>query len=278
MCCTHAQSAYPFGGTPPSWLRPHLSDGPLGLAPVLQRERRVGDDAVELGQVVAGVEGGVAQGVLADDLEVLDAVEQQVHPGDGGGGEHLLLAVELAPQGLGAAAGRLDVLDDLDEHAAGAAGRVVDGLALLRVEDVDQEADHRARGVVLAGLLVRLVGEPLDEVLVRVAEHVRRTVRVGQRLGREVLDQVGQLAVGQLVLVGPVGVAEDAVERLRVGLLDLAERGLQGACRYSRCARARRPRGCRLGWRSGGSRRRRRTRGRRRTPPAPARTPPGRRR
>ena len=179
--------------------------------------------------MVAGVEGGAAQGVLADDLEVLDAVEQQVHAGDGGGGEHLLLAVELAPQGLGAAAGGLHVFDDLDEHAARAAGRVVDALALDGVEDVDEQTDDRAGGVVLAGLLVRLVGEALDEVLVRVAEHVRGHVRVGECLAREVLDQVGELAVGQLVLVGPVGVAEDAVERLRVGLLDLAERRLQGA-------------------------------------------------
>ena len=103
---------------------------PLCLAPVLQRERRIGDHAVELSQVVAGVERWVAQRVLADDLEVLDPVQQQVHPGDGRGGEHLLLAVELAPQGLGASAGGLNVLDDLDQHAAGAAGRVVDALAL----------------------------------------------------------------------------------------------------------------------------------------------------
>ena len=41
------------------------------------------------------------------------------------------------------------------------------------------------------------------------------------------LDEIGELAVGQLVLVGPAGAAEDAVEGLWVGLFDLAERGLQ---------------------------------------------------
>ena len=80
--------------------------------------------------MVAGEERRVAEGVAADDLEVLDAVQQQVHPGDAGGGKDLLLAEELAPQRSGAAAGGLHVLDDLDQHAAGAAGRVVDGLAL----------------------------------------------------------------------------------------------------------------------------------------------------
>ena len=43
----------------------------------------------------------------------------------------------------------------------------------------------------------------------------------------EVLDQVAQQRVGEPVLVGPLGVAEDAVERLRVGLLDAAHGRLQ---------------------------------------------------
>ncbi len=167
-----------------------LVRGPHLVTPVLQGERRVGDHAVEPRQARAGEERWLAEGVTADDLEVLDPVQQQVHPGDAGRGEDLLLAVELAPERLRAAAGALHVLDDLDQHAAGAARGVVDGLALLRVEDVDQQADDRARGVVLAGLLVRLVGEPLDQVLVRVAEDVRRDRRVGQRPSGEVLDQV----------------------------------------------------------------------------------------
>ena len=122
------------------------------------------------------------------------------------------------------AAGPLHVLDDLDQHAAGPARWVVDGLTLARVEDVDQQANDRAGGVVLAGLLVRLVGETLDQVLVGIAEDVGRDRCVGQGPGREVLDEVGQPAVRQLVLVRPAGVAEDPVQGLRVGLLDLAER------------------------------------------------------
>jgi hypothetical protein len=43
-------------------------------AGVLERERRVGNDAIELSQVVTGIEGRVAQGVLTHDLEVLDTV------------------------------------------------------------------------------------------------------------------------------------------------------------------------------------------------------------
>jgi hypothetical protein len=51
--------------------------------------------------------------------------------------------------------------DGGEQHAARAARRVVDGLALLRIEDVDHQAHDAARGVELARLLVRGVGELL---------------------------------------------------------------------------------------------------------------------
>ena len=41
------------------------------------------------------------------------------------------------------------------------------------------------------------------------------------------LDQVAQQRVGEAIFVGPLGVAEDAVERFRVRLLDAAQGGLQ---------------------------------------------------
>ena len=44
---------------------------------------------------------------------------------------------------------------------------------------------------------------------------------------REVLDEVAQQRVGEAVLVRPLGVAEDAVERFRVRLLDAAQGRLQ---------------------------------------------------
>src|SRR5439155_10393326 len=129
-------------GVPLGWDAPELVatppvGGPRLLAPVLQRERRIGEDAVEPSHAGAVEERWRAQGVIADDAEVLDPVQEQVHPGDAGGGEHLLLAVQLAPEGLGPAAVGLHMLDDLDEHAAGAAGGIVDRLAFLRVEGVD---------------------------------------------------------------------------------------------------------------------------------------------
>ena len=100
-------------------------------------------------------------------------MEHEVHAGDGRGGEVLLLAVELAEERARVAAGALHVLDRAEQHAAGAAGRVVDGLALLRVEDVDHHPDDAARGVELAGLLaLGDVGELADQVLVGVAEDV----------------------------------------------------------------------------------------------------------
>ena len=100
MCCTQAKSPLRVGGQAGKGAAPRvvLPDLP---APLLQREGRVGDDAVE-GRETAGRRVGedrVAQGVAALDDEVLDAVEQQVHARHRGGGQVLLLAIELAEEG-----------------------------------------------------------------------------------------------------------------------------------------------------------------------------------
>ena len=201
--------------------------GPDLVAPLLQRERRIGDDAVERRQVVAREERRVAQRVAANDLEVRGAVQEQVHPGDGGGGEVLLLTEELAPERAVVAVLLPHVVDGFEQHAARAARRVVDGLAFVRVEDVDHQPDDGARRVELARLLVGGVGELLDQVLVGLAEDVGLRRLVAQRDAREVLDQVAQQRIGQALLVRPLGVAEDAVERFRVRLLDAAHGLLQ---------------------------------------------------
>jgi hypothetical protein len=73
---------------------------PLLFAPLLQREGWIGEYAIEGGEPVAGKERGVAQGVAAQDLEILDPMQKQIHPGDGRGGEILLLPVQLSPQPL----------------------------------------------------------------------------------------------------------------------------------------------------------------------------------
>ncbi len=64
-------------------------------------------------------------------------------------------AEELAPERAVVAVVLADMVDGLQQHAAGAAGGIVDGLAFPGVEDVDHQPHDRARGVELARLLVR---------------------------------------------------------------------------------------------------------------------------
>ncbi len=94
----------------------------------------------------------------------------------------------------------------------------------LRLEHLRHQVDERAVGVELLRRVAAVVGELLDEVLVAVAELVLGHGREAQRVLREVLDQVLERLVGQLRLVGPRRVAEDAGEALGVGRLDRAER------------------------------------------------------
>ena len=53
----------------------------------------------------------------------------------------------------------LHVLHGGQQHAAGTAGRVVDGLGFFGIEHVDHQPHDAARGVELAGLLVGGVGK-----------------------------------------------------------------------------------------------------------------------
>lgn len=122
-------------------------------------------------------------------------MQVEVHAGDGGGGEVLFLPVKLPPQRADITPRLLHVVDGLQQHAAGATCRVVDGLAFAGIEDVYHQPHDGARGVELTRLLVRGIGELLDEVFVGLAEHVRLGVRVAEGDPGEVLDQIPQQRV-----------------------------------------------------------------------------------
>jgi hypothetical protein len=130
-----------------------------------------------------------------------DAVQEEVHAGDARGDEVALLPVELERAVLAAAALHLD--QRRDEHAAGAAGGVVDRFAGLGREQLRHQVDDGAVGVELGGGVAGVVGELLDQEFVGVAEFVLGHVGDRQRLGREVLDQVLERRVGQALAVGP---------------------------------------------------------------------------
>jgi hypothetical protein len=101
-------------------------------------------------------------------------VHGQVHEGNVDGVRVLLLAVEDDLLG-GVAAGVLDEVAGLDEHAPGAAGRIED-LAVIRLDDVDDHLHQRRRReelAVVVGVLDRELGQ---EVFVNAAEYVARGV------------------------------------------------------------------------------------------------------
>jgi hypothetical protein len=124
---------------------------------------------------------------------------------DGPGGAHLLLAVQRHV--AGPAAVLAQVVAHLDQHAAGAAGGVVDAHAFLRVAHLHAHAHHFGRGVELAGLLAGLIGKVLQQVLVGRAQEVGEfEVLVLQRNLVEVLDEVDQRVVVER------GLADLAVE------------------------------------------------------------------
>jgi hypothetical protein len=150
------------------------------VSPLFQGEGRIGDHAVKGGEAVARIKGGQAQGVAAFDMEIFRAMEKEVHPGNGGCGQVLFLAIELAQHEILVAAMLFDIVQRLEEHAAGPAGRIIDGFPGLGRKDADHQRDHGARGIELTGLLVGEVGKFLDQVFIGLAENVRLAVLIAQ--------------------------------------------------------------------------------------------------
>ncbi len=102
-------------------------------------------------------------------------MQHQVHAGDGAGHQVQLLAEQLKRAVLIALAPQVE--DARQQHAAGAAGRVVHRLAGPRLHHLRHQVDDGAVGVELGGRVAAVVGELLDEVLVTLAELVLRHVR-----------------------------------------------------------------------------------------------------
>ncbi len=121
-----------------------------------------------------------------------------------------------------------NVIARLDQHAARAAGRVVDAHAWLRLDDLDKRAHDIGRGVELARLLAGGVGEVLDQIFVGRAEQVGELeVLVAQRDLLEVLDEVRQRVVVERALADlavEVDVLEHILQRIDVGVFEGFER------------------------------------------------------
>ena len=159
---------------------------------------------------------------LAAHLRLLlpkeDAVEEAVHPGDGGGHQVPLLTAELhIPPFLLLVS---QVGDAGEQHAAEAAGRIIEGLAGLHVEHLGHEVGYGAVRVEIGCDVSRVVGKFFDKILVALAGLALGQDGDGQFQRGEVLDEVAQPAIGQAVFIHPLGIAKDPEELVGVGRLD----------------------------------------------------------
>lgn len=188
-----------------------------------RRRRRLPWRVVE--EVRAETEGAldeVGLDEIAAHLRLLlpkeDAVEEAVHPGDGGGHQVPLLTAELhIPPFLLLVS---QVGDAGEQHAAEAAGRIIEGLAGLHVEHLGHEVGYGAVRVELGCDVTRVVGKFFDKILVALAGLALGQDGDGQFQRGEVLDEVAQPAIGQAVFIRPLGIAKDPEELVGVGRLD----------------------------------------------------------
>ncbi len=169
--------------------------------------------------------GGVLQRIAAHNRKIFYAMQRQVHARDGRG--HVVALLPKQAQRAIFAAAALDLVQGRDQHAAGAAGRVIDALARLGVEHLHHQMHQRAVGVELLRRVAAVVGKLLDQVFIGVAQLILGHRFQRERVLGEVFQQVFERGVGQPLLVGPRRIAKDAVQPVRVGRFDGAQRVLQ---------------------------------------------------
>ena len=201
------------------------------LGALAAAEGRIGEDDV-LAVFLLNLREVLSQGVAADDVRGLQAVENQVHGGDDIGQRLLLLAEEgVLLQGLGIA-GALDALahvgKGLAQEARRATGRVIDRLANFGVHDLDDGADEGTGRVVLAAVAPGIAH--LGNLGLIEDGHL---VLVLGALETELVDEVDDLAQvvarGNLVLQLGKNLTYLVFQRLGTGgrVLELAKRGEQ---------------------------------------------------
>src|SRR5579862_2064885 len=135
---------------PPLWRRaqkvavPHIAL-PCRAVPLFDRVGGISQHHVESAQSVALDERWRRERVAVGDVKIRDAVEHEVHPGDGGCDVDKLLSVKARAACIAATTFYLGYAGY--EHAARAAGGIVDLLAGLRLEHLRHEVHERAVGI-----------------------------------------------------------------------------------------------------------------------------------
>ncbi len=162
--------------------------------PLLAAEGRIGQHDV-IAVLLLNVGEVLRERVGVDDVRRFDAMQNHVHDRDDVGEGLLFLAVEGARlkrrQVLGRelAAWLFKIIERFAQEARRAARTVVDALADLRLDHLDDGADERARRVILAAVAAG-VAHVLDLGFVE----VRELVLFGLRAEAQFVDVVDDLA------------------------------------------------------------------------------------
>ena len=109
------------------------------------------------------------------------------------------LAVEL--EGAMLATLTLHLSQGRDEHAAGAAGGIVDALSRLGRQHLHHEMYHSAIGIEFLGGVAAVIGELFDQEFVAIAKLILRYSFKRQGVRGEVLDQVLEGGIRQALFI-----------------------------------------------------------------------------
>ena len=156
----------------------------------------------------------IFQSVRIDDLEVQNAVEEQIHFSDGCGKWVDLLTVTLHTAPLGTVLTK--VVNTGNQHSRTTAGGIINSFTGLGFQNLCHKVhDGTVRIEFLRGMTA-VVTELFNQIFVCLTELVLGAVCNGQCLGAKMLDQVFQHFVGQCRFISPRSVTENTHKDLFV--------------------------------------------------------------
>src|SRR4051794_31608579 len=77
----------------------------------------------------------------------------------------------------------------VDQHAPATAGGVIDRITRLRLQDAHERVHDLGWCEKLARFCSSIIGELLNEIFVRTAQHIRRNTGIRKIVGVEMLDK-----------------------------------------------------------------------------------------
>lgn len=184
--------------------------------PLLNRVRRISQYKIELLKLTVLNERWSFQCVIIYDVEVLNAMKEEIHPTNGRRKLIDFLTVNLYVSPFLVLL--FQISNTRNQHSGTSACRVIYRLSGLRFQNLSHQMYDRAVSIELLRGMAAIISELFNQVFVPLTELIFWAVSDRKRFTAEMLYQIFQKGIGKTIFIRPCTVAENAVELVDVSL------------------------------------------------------------